>query len=516
MQMVRQPISQPVTAVWEITMACNMHCRHCGSSCMAALPDELNTEEALQLCDSLGDMGFSWITLSGGEPTIRNDWHLIASALTKNGIIPNLITNGWNFDEDILNLARDAGVNTIAFSLDGLEQTHDNIRRNGSFRRILHALSILKGSDTVKAAIITTINRRNIGELDQLKNRLAGMNISSWQLQIALPMGNMKEIDHLVIGPEQIREITDFASRAQDTSPISIQLADCIGYHDAIEMKVRCQNTNDGRYPWQGCPAGRYSMGILHNGDILGCTSIRDSSFIEGNIREKPIAAIWNDPGAFSWNRARSIGQLAGLCRDCPHAATCLGGCSNSRLTLGGSIQSENTYCLYNMSVQAVLKQQASLPDRTERINVARCWAQNGNCQIALRLIEDLLEDNPQDCAALRLSGYLQFMMGHYREAARANQIVLQHHPQDAYASKGLGLSLYRLGKVRQGVYHLTRAIQFADEGFLDPYYDLALVLYESNQIEMARKVLQKARDQSITFTNQSQALFDRLKDKQG
>jgi MoaA/NifB/PqqE/SkfB family radical SAM enzyme len=33
------------TAVWEITMGCNMRCKHCGSSCAEALPDELNTSE---------------------------------------------------------------------------------------------------------------------------------------------------------------------------------------------------------------------------------------------------------------------------------------------------------------------------------------------------------------------------------------------------------------------------------------------------------------------------------------
>lgn len=43
------------TAVWEITMGCNMRCKHCGSSCAEALPDELNTSEALEVCDQLKD-----------------------------------------------------------------------------------------------------------------------------------------------------------------------------------------------------------------------------------------------------------------------------------------------------------------------------------------------------------------------------------------------------------------------------------------------------------------------------
>ena len=81
------------TAVWEITMGCNMRCKHCGSSCAEALPDELNTSEALEVCDQLKDLGLKVITLSGGEPTTRSDWHIIAKRLVDNGIITSIITD---------------------------------------------------------------------------------------------------------------------------------------------------------------------------------------------------------------------------------------------------------------------------------------------------------------------------------------------------------------------------------------------------------------------------------------
>ena len=51
------------TAVWEITMGCNMRCKHCGSSCAEALPDELITSEALEVCDQLKDLGLNMSTL---------------------------------------------------------------------------------------------------------------------------------------------------------------------------------------------------------------------------------------------------------------------------------------------------------------------------------------------------------------------------------------------------------------------------------------------------------------------
>ncbi|NVB81718.1 MAG: heme biosynthesis protein, partial [Kofleriaceae bacterium] len=43
-------------AVWEITLACDLACGHCGSRAGRARPDELSTAEALSLVDQLADL----------------------------------------------------------------------------------------------------------------------------------------------------------------------------------------------------------------------------------------------------------------------------------------------------------------------------------------------------------------------------------------------------------------------------------------------------------------------------
>lgn len=68
--------------VREITRGCNMRCQHCGSSCTSPLADELTTREALNVCDELYNMGVKFVTLTGGEPTTRPDWYIIAKRLT--------------------------------------------------------------------------------------------------------------------------------------------------------------------------------------------------------------------------------------------------------------------------------------------------------------------------------------------------------------------------------------------------------------------------------------------------
>ena len=40
---------RPVYAVWEITLRCDLGCRHCGSRAGRARPDELTTAEALDV-----------------------------------------------------------------------------------------------------------------------------------------------------------------------------------------------------------------------------------------------------------------------------------------------------------------------------------------------------------------------------------------------------------------------------------------------------------------------------------
>lgn len=134
----------PISAAWEITMACNMRCRHCGSGCTDRRPDELTTDEALRLCDDLAEIGVKFVGLSGGEPLLRPDWPLIARRLTGHGMVVSMVSNGWLIDERVINKAFSSGLDTIGISLDGLKETHDAIRRKGAFSRALNALLLMK------------------------------------------------------------------------------------------------------------------------------------------------------------------------------------------------------------------------------------------------------------------------------------------------------------------------------------------------------------------------------------
>lgn len=461
---------KPVTAVWEITMGCNMRCKHCGSACTTPLPDELTTDEALALCGDLGKLGFQWITLSGGEPFTRPDWHVIAEGLHQNGVIANVISNGWLVTEKIVKLAADAHVNTVAVSIDGTRETHDLIRKPGSFDRIMVALDLMRNGGVHRAAI-TTVNNKNLAELPLILKILEDKGVETWQLQLGLPMGTMALNRELVADTGCVDAIIAFAHAHYDKTPVDIQLADCIGYYNAKEMEVRRKGKIEEGYDWQGCGAGKTGMGILHNGDIVGCTSIRKKEFIEGSIKKRSIIDIWNDPDSFEWNRDLKKDDLSGFCGRCKYGSVCLGGCGNTRLVMSDSILGENKYCSYSHAFSIAEARFASITETKDLAARARVFIDKGNHQLAESLLRRGLEIAPGDRELLGLFGYASYRLENYAQAKAANEAMLASDATDPYANKGMGLTLCKMDRLEEGVAYLRKAIDLADENFMGPVF---------------------------------------------
>ena len=72
---------EPYKGVWELTLRCNAHCLHCGSSAGKSRSEELTTTEALKVCKDLAELNTKGVCLMGGEPFLRKDWPIIAKQI---------------------------------------------------------------------------------------------------------------------------------------------------------------------------------------------------------------------------------------------------------------------------------------------------------------------------------------------------------------------------------------------------------------------------------------------------
>lgn len=451
---------QPVTCVWEVTMGCNMRCGHCGSSCAQALPDELNTEEALELCDQLVDIELKWVTLSGGEPLTRADVFQLVEYLSSRGVAVNMITNGWFLDKETAHKLKKSGIATVAISIDGTEQIHDKVRTEGAFAHAREAFTNLK-QEGVSTGAVTTITKLNLPILDELKEELIAMGVDSWQLQLGLPMGNLKEQTDWVIEPGSVTDIIRFSYQTAKEGRIKIFPADCIGYYTWQELEVKriSYGTNQVSI-WDGCNAGIRGFGILHNGDILGCTSIRSKEFIEGNIKEKSLVDIWEDENAFAWRRNMNRQQLSGNCSVCHYADKCLGGCPNTRLTMKGDIHQDNPYCAYYQHMEKQKERYAGEPDVTKLFSLAQQNIAACEYQDAAIILEQLLKIKPEHIEALKAKGFCDYQCGCYKQCLLDNRKAMEINPDDAYAVRGVAMGLYATGDRANALKLMGRAVE--------------------------------------------------------
>ncbi len=335
---------RPIYAVWEVTLACDLACRHCGSRAGRARPDELDTAEALDLVAQMADLGVLEVTLIGGEAYLRDDFADIVRASTKAGMITSMTTGGRGLTIERARAAKEAGLASASVSVDGLAETHDALRGvKGSFDAAMRAIENLHEAG-VPVSANTQIGRASLREIPAVFERLVAAGIHSWQVQITVAMGRAADEPDLLLEPYQMLEVMPMLGRLKavaDAAKVRIWPGNNVGYFGPYETKLR------GTLPrghMSSCGAGRSTLGIEANGDIKGCPSLPTADYVGGNVREHSLRDIWERAAPLRFTRDRTVEDLWGYCRGCYYADTCRAGCSWTSHVLFGR-PGNNPFC---------------------------------------------------------------------------------------------------------------------------------------------------------------------------
>jgi radical SAM protein with 4Fe4S-binding SPASM domain len=339
----------PRFVVWELTLACNMQCKHCGSAAGKPRPDELSLDEMLRVCDELAELECERLTLLGGEPLIHPHWQEIAGRINANGFRVNVITNGWTLHrEKLCDQIKEAGLSIVGISVDGLAASHDGLRcRPGSFDRIMRGIDLLKQRE-VAVAVTTVITNDSLDDLEELYQLLLAKRVRVWQLQIGNPLGRLDRDNPLIIKPQRLPELFEFIMQKRALADdIRIDIADNVGYYTEYEDRGVRQKAAGMPCHWTGCHAGIQSMGLDSNGDVKGCQSLPSApGYLEGNVRQRSLKEIWNDPQAFRYTRQFQTSTLRGFCARCRYGPLCKGGCTSASIAHTGE-PGDNPMCIY-------------------------------------------------------------------------------------------------------------------------------------------------------------------------
>lgn len=188
----------PLLASFKLTYRCNLACRACPFHLRAPSEQEhIRWNNAIEALDILQRLGTRMIVFEGGEPMLWRDGphgltDLIAYA-RKSFLRVALTTNGT--------LPLDVPVDTLWVSLDGMKETHDDLRSH-SFDRIQSNLNATKHP---RVFVHCTLNRRNFHEAEAVARWVKALPaVKGMTFQFFYPYHQGE--DDLALSPDERRK----------------------------------------------------------------------------------------------------------------------------------------------------------------------------------------------------------------------------------------------------------------------------------------------------------------------
>jgi len=336
--------ARPVLVVWEITLACDLKCSHCGSRAGTARGNELTTAECLDVVDELAALGIRHVVLIGGEAYLRKDFAQIIAAITGAGMVCTMQTGARNLTEARIRAAADAGLSNCGISIDGLRELHDELRGvRGSFDAAVASLRRLREFG-ITTSVNTQIARAVLDQLDGILDVVVESGATNWQLQLTVPMGRASDRPERLLQPHDLLavmpQLADLYRRAARRG-VLLQIGNNVGYFGPYEGELRGSGLETIHY--RGCEAGKSTLGIEADGKVKGCPSLPTQGYTGGNVHDVDLTSIYYDTPELSFAREKRTVPHS-FCGSCYYADVCRGGCtwmSHSLFDRPG----DNPYC---------------------------------------------------------------------------------------------------------------------------------------------------------------------------
>lgn len=349
---------KPIYVVWETTMRCDHACSHCGSRAEFSRPDELSTQELLDVADQIIRIGTREVTLIGGEAYLRSDVYQLVEYLTKAGLYVAMQTGGLGLNERRLRKLKEAGLGGIGVSVDGPEHVHDLLRsRKGSHKAAMKAIRLAK-SFGMNVTSNTQVNQLSKDHLEEIALSIREAGAKVWRIQLTVPMGRAADRPEWLLQPWQIIEVIDEMARIKTewltdayhkgihpTEVMNVTLGNNVGYYGEHEHLLRSTPGVVAK-AWYGCQAGKFTIGIESDGKVKGCPSLPSAPYVGGNIRDISLEELWNNNDKLRIIRDRTSEELWGHCKTCYYGDICRGGCSFTTHCFLGR-RGNNPLCYY-------------------------------------------------------------------------------------------------------------------------------------------------------------------------
>lgn len=334
----------PKNLIFEITQRCNGDCMYCYNVWKndGFYPKgELTARRIKRLLKKvLKESKANLVTLTGGEPLLREDLEEIVKFLRDLYIEVNIITNATLLNDKRINRLIELGISIFEVPLlSGRREMHNRLMRLETFDLITEAIvKIKKYNGRVVTVFVAT--GENISNFEEMAKLSFALGVDGIMFNRFNPGGEgAKYIHRLLPTPQQINEALTIAEAFSEKYKIniscSIPIQPCI--IDTKKFK---------RIGFGFCSAGREKS--YHTIDSLGNLRMcNHSRLILGNLfRESFQDLISKDIVA------NFISAIPAFCSPCNIRNSCLGGCKAAAEVCFGSTKEEEPFLRINKNNQ--------------------------------------------------------------------------------------------------------------------------------------------------------------------
>lgn len=315
---------------WHITEACDQRCKHCyiyalGSHAKfkeMSLEDMITViENAKAFCKKAERLPYFYIT--GGDPILHPQFWLLAKLLKMADIPFAILGNPFHLTKEVCEKLHAYGCRKYQLSLDGLKETHDRIRRTGSFDETLQVIPYLRDAG-IDVAVMTTVSRWNYKEIPELIDVVVENHVDIFAFARYCPDAESKDT---CCSPEEYHELMEkcwdkfqYYKDSETTFNLKDHLWTLFQYEKGL---FDPKSYPEDEYVYDGCNCGNCHLTILSDGAIYACRRMESKvgNALSDDLYDVFTGSKMDDYRQYEKFEKCAKCELLRFCRGCPAVA---------------------------------------------------------------------------------------------------------------------------------------------------------------------------------------------------
>lgn len=314
---------------WHITDCCDQRCEHCyifseGYPKLVEMSFPKARQvvtDCVEMCRRMNRLPYFYIT--GGDPILHSRFWDILALLRERDIPFTILGNPFHLTDEVCARLKEYGCDKYQLSIDGLRDTHDAIRKPGSFDTTIEKIAVIRKAG-IRCAIMTTVSGTNIREIPEIIDLVVAHKVDIFAFGRYCPTSFEKSTH---IEPLEYR---DFLERIWQKFE---QYKDCgttFNLKDHLwtlflyeKGLFQIPDATDVDTVYDGCHCGDCHMTILPTGGVMACRRFESPV---GNVFKEHILDIYNGEKMDAYRQFErfkkcSRCELLRFCRGCPAVA---------------------------------------------------------------------------------------------------------------------------------------------------------------------------------------------------